>query len=169
MLLLRFWVPYSTENSQTLKIPQVLGTESCQLPGVSQGQLWPERVLGIHTSPDWVQWLKIAQWSSLRFLPGKDTGFFLYLLNQVWGWAAKQPTGTASETVLTRGFCHGLLMGEEINLITADFALPAIKEGEKCIQCKILGNLNSLLNLFWDVVKDRQAHKDVPVPLPTSG
>lgn len=66
-----------------------------------------------------------------------------------------------------QGFLSQFAHGEEINLITADFALPTIKEGEKCIQCKILGNLKSLLNLFWDVVKDRQANKDVPVPLPT--
>lgn len=71
--------PYSTENAQMLKIPQVLGTEPCQLPGVSRGSSVRNKFWASAPAQIWTRLLKIAQWSCLHFLPGKDTGFFLYL------------------------------------------------------------------------------------------
>ena len=89
-----------------------------------QGSFGREQVLGICASPHWAT----AVFSPLPCLEGPR--LFSYLQNQVCGWEAQQPSwDSLKDSGLTRGFCPSWSIGEEINLITVNFLLSALRKG----------------------------------------
>lgn len=85
----------------------MLGTEPRPL---AWSGFWPAQI--------WARFLKMAQRSSLL---GEDTGCFLDLQNEVWGWDSSEPQ--LSPRVPT----PHLPMGEGADLTPAQSASPARK------------------------------------------